>query len=344
MVNSLANIEEIKSVAEAIIGVKINKIEIASRGANSSIFKATDINSKDYAVKIYPNDSTQRQQRESFAFNLLASNDIQNIPYFFGADTLSNISVMQWIDSSSPLNINEDDIVTCSEFIASIMAISKNEYSEKFLTAKQACFSGNEIIDQVEDRISRLLGVSNQNKILDPFLNKEVIPMCKELIRNGKNRCSDLRIELNQTLSPDSWRIIPADFGFQNTLRKVNGSLEFFDFEYFGWDDPVKGVTDFILHPSYFMPKTFKEIVSKTIFQNACLDHLFFSRLYAFTPFYIGRWSLIMLNNFLAHQQLFLKNASSYEVLKESQKRQVIKVREYLTFQNNNFPSLLPYK
>ena len=42
---------------------------------------------------------------------------------------------------------------------------------------------------------------------------------------------------------------MPSDFGFHNSLRREDGSLAFVDFEYFGWDDPVKLTADILLHP-----------------------------------------------------------------------------------------------
>ena len=41
----------------------------------------------------------------------------------------------------------------------------------------------------------------------------------------------------------------PSDFGLHNAMRGEDGRLRFIDFEYFGWDDPVKLVSDTALHP-----------------------------------------------------------------------------------------------
>ena len=41
----------------------------------------------------------------------------------------------------------------------------------------------------------------------------------------------------------------PSDFGFHNAILKESGDLVFLDFEYFGRDDPVKLMADFIWHP-----------------------------------------------------------------------------------------------
>ena len=49
---------------------------------------------------------------------------------------------------------------------------------------------------------------------------------------------------------PQEWRsLVPSDFGFHNSLRRADGTLAFVDFEYFGWDDPVKLTADILLHP-----------------------------------------------------------------------------------------------
>ena len=42
--------------------------------------------------------------------------------------------------------------------------------------------------------------------------------------------------------------VSPSDFGFHNAIRTPKG-IKFFDFEFAGWDDPVKAVTDFDLQP-----------------------------------------------------------------------------------------------
>ena len=42
----------------------------------------------------------------------------------------------------------------------------------------------------------------------------------------------------------------PSDFGFHNALRRPDGRVVFLDLEYFGWDDPAKMISDFLLHPA----------------------------------------------------------------------------------------------
>ena len=49
-------------------------------------------------------------------------------------------------------------------------------------------------------------------------------------------------------LNPSARCVSPGDFGFHNAIRTPWG-IKFFDFEFSGWDDPVKTVVDFDLQP-----------------------------------------------------------------------------------------------
>ena len=56
-------------------------------------------------------------------------------------------------------------------------------------------------------------------------------------------------MELHSAPTPPRRSLSPSDFGFHNALLEADGRLTFVDFEYFGWDDPVKIVADVMLHP-----------------------------------------------------------------------------------------------
>ena len=55
-------------------------------------------------------------------------------------------------------------------------------------------------------------------------------------------------LDFDTVLPQEQRSLVPSDFGFHNALRRPDGTLAFFDFEYFGWDDPVKLTADVLLH------------------------------------------------------------------------------------------------
>ena len=75
--------------------------------------------------------------------------------------------------------------------------------------------------------------------------------------------------------------------------------LTFLDFDYFGWDDPVKLTADFIWHPAMNLNTELKEQWQEAMLDLFSNDSQFESRLNATMPLYGLRWAMIVLNEFL---------------------------------------------
>ena len=96
-------------------------------------------------------------------------------------------------------------------------------------------------------------------------------------------------------LKPEQQILSPSDFGFHNALRSKKKSLVFLDFEYFGWDDPIKLMCDFAFHPGMDLNQEMR----KYWFQSTLKlygDELL-HRLNASWPLYGLCWTLISIND-----------------------------------------------
>ncbi len=91
---------------------------------------------------------------------------------------------------------------------------------------------------------------------------------------------------------------VPSDFGFHNALRDAKGRLTFLDFEYFGWDDPVKLTSDTLLHPGTPIPHELRPRFRSAAEKLYGSDSDFAARLDALHPLFGLRWALILLNEF----------------------------------------------
>ena len=89
----------------------------------------------------------------------------------------------------------------------------------------------------------------------------------------------------------------PSDLGFHNAI-KSNNKIYLIDFEYFGKDDPVKLVSDFIWHPGNNLSINFKKKWKETMFKEFNNDKQFFLRFEASFLLYGMRFILIILNCF----------------------------------------------
>jgi hypothetical protein len=99
-------------------------------------------------------------------------------------------------------------------------------------------------------------------------------------------------------IAAEFWTLSPSDFGLHNAMMTPQGDLVFFDFEYFGWDDPVKLTADFCHHPGMSISTNAQKIWIDQMNRIFGVDPSFMSRLRALYPLYAIRWSLIILNEF----------------------------------------------
>jgi hypothetical protein len=74
-------------------------------------------------------------------------------------------------------------------------------------------------------------------------------------------------------------------------MRGADGTIVFFDFEYSGWDDPVKTVADIFLQP--------EKPVDWTLLPGLCAELRAWpdlhDRVRAWLPFFGAKWAVILL-------------------------------------------------
>ena len=111
--------------------------------------------------------------------------------------------------------------------------------------------------------------------------------------------------------------------------KKKNGELVFLDFEYFGWDDPVKFVSDFIWHPRNKLNNMQKKIwllEMRRIFSD---DPSFSERLNKLFIFFGLKWILIILNVFNSHYYNIKNSNYDLKSLKLIRKNQFKLAKNY---------------
>ena len=176
-------------------------------------------------------------------------------------------------------------------FIKKLQDVETREFLQP---ASEACTSADHLFYQIEERLKKLEPV--KNKLLQNFLKTVFKPLYQDVKKWSMqqwpvNNLREILPKTKQTLSP-------SDFGFHNSILQSNGSLCFLDIEYFGWDDPVKLIADFIWHPAMNLSEAQKKrwiVNSFKIFNDT---EEIQQRFYAAWPLYGLRWAMILLNEF----------------------------------------------
>ncbi len=278
-------------------GLETKQAKLVNGRGNSRIYQLTNMNDACYALKIYPDihlDTRPRLDVEYAASDFLTKSKLP-VACPIAKDTKLNWAIYDWV-SGSP--ITEPDKYFIDEAVQFVkLLINKSRHSitgTDFSLASEACLCGKDIVGQIKSRL--LLFEKTDSVELNHYLNNEFIPSVEKISQSSSMQTGELfELVLDKRLQILS----PSDFGSHNTVMKETGETVFIDFEYFGWDDPVKLVSDFYWHPGMNLSLELKQYWLNSIKSVFIKDEAFAKRLNAYLPLYALRWCLIVLNEFL---------------------------------------------
>ncbi|MGA2940963.1 MAG: phosphotransferase [Xanthobacteraceae bacterium] len=329
---SVSDLSQISDVAKSLVGGPVEAIEQVGGGRNSRIFRV-DANGLRFALKQYPSrndDPRDRLATEVGALRLMAQFKLTVVPYVVATDASRGFVLLSWIDGAPVGEVTTSDIDSAVAFLSAIHALNATPWAAKQPPAAEACLSGEEIVRQIKTRLDRLRVVGHDEVELIEFIDNSFAAAFYGLVQESKQRlaraCLDFASEL-----PQIWRsLVPSDFGFHNSLRRRDGSLAFLDFEYFGWDDPVKLTADIMLHPGRKLRPPLQQHLRRAALSVYGGDQNFALRLNAFYPLFGLRWVLILLNEFIPDRWRRRVLAGATESWAEAKARQLMLARGLL--------------
>ena len=267
---------------------------VEGRG-NSKIFRV-ETSQGSIALKVYPDlavDNRLRRNAEWQALKFLQRNKLP-VPNPVQTDAELNWSLIEWIDGSPADPQNQVHLGQAATFIQNLNQASRAvSYGSVFGLATEACLNPSLIENQINNRLAALKLV--KDSALRDFVDNSVSPTLVRTIERSRRLMVD---GYGANLDQRFWTLSPSDFGLHNAIVTPQGDLVFFDFEYFGWDDPVKLTADVCLHPGMYLDENAQQYwisEAKRLFAD---DPNFGVRLNALYPLYAIRWALIMLNEY----------------------------------------------
>lgn len=277
----------------------IESCTFANAGGNNRVYVLTTTNSERLMLKRYGsfhNDGRDRLSTEYGACRFLKNHGIEVVPSAVAADKKLDLGVFEWIDGEKILKPDSEDINKALEFVQILDDLHTADGACSLNTASEACLSGMDICRQIHARRKILEDISQASGVLKDYLCNCFDPSFQRTKQYTMDRWSMFG-SFEEELPKQYQTLSLSDFGFHNSLRQKDGRIRFVDLEYFGWDDPVKLVSDFWWHPGMdlsFELKSLWLLKSKAIFTR---DTNFVLRLGAAHPMYGLRWALIVLNS-----------------------------------------------
>jgi hypothetical protein len=301
---------DLGEICRAALGRGLVSSAPVGAGRNSRVFRI-DLDGGDspssVVVKFYRRDSGDTRDRlgtEFESLRFLWENGVRTIPRPIAIDRDRHFAVYEFIDGDVPASatVTESDIDAAVDFLAVLERLRSVPAGQTLPPASEACFSLAEIVSSIEGRRERLRRV--------PADGDDVVCMSEWLAKTFDPLFSDVRawcgdaadrdgIPFAEAIGSSARTLSPSDYGFHNTIRRVDGTLAFLDFEYFGWDDPGKTIADYLLHPGMALERSLKHRFAGRILDVFDAVPLVAPRARIVYPLFGLKWAMILLNEFL---------------------------------------------
>lgn len=286
---------------------EIIQIEKIPGGGNNRVFRLISHNHDEYLLKEYFTDKADPRNRLKTEYEFLSflwRNGIFKVPKPIAFSVTDNLGLYQYI-KGRPVTCEDVTGERIEELISLLCEINQLRSipdSAYLPIASDACFSVSEHLDHIEKRVRRLNAIelfSDIDQQAFDFVNTHLSPAW-DLIKNTIHQETLNEPTLSLPL-PEEMRVLsPSDFGFHNAILTPEGTLIFVDFEYAGWDDPVKTICDLFCQPKIPLDFRYFESTALQILQCAGeLSYAGMTRLRLLYPAYRIKWCCILLNEFL---------------------------------------------
>ena len=249
----------VRGALERERGEIVTVVSPRAGGANSEVWEVATAGGARYLVKRYPPagpGEADRLATEIAALAFMARHGVAPVPGVVCSLPQVRVGVFSFVAGTpiAPHEVGKSEVRQAMDFLARLHGLRGAAGAGELPVAKEACFSVAAHEALVRGRAARLREGSADEPLRE-FLERDFAPHL-ERVSVWIGTAADARgIDPRAELPADARTLSPSDFGFHNALRRPDGTLVFFDFEYFGWDDPAKTVADFLLQPAVPVPE-----------------------------------------------------------------------------------------
>jgi hypothetical protein len=264
------------------------------KGNNSRIFRVETAGGT-YALKKYPgSDERNRLEAEITALRFFERKGIHRTPRVVAAAPDVRYGLFTWVDGGVVDVVTNDDIDEFVRFQIALDEAIDEQARVEIGEASEACLSGLRIVSHIERRFRRLEAVKRDFPEFQPFFDGVLVPSLERFEAAARGAYTRMGIDFAEDIQPPFRTLIPSDMGAHNALRGADRQLYFLDFEYFGWDDPLTSIANFVMHPGMQLAAQQRDRYRRALLAHF-QRHKERERLAALTPLFALRWCAIIL-------------------------------------------------
>ncbi len=279
--------------------IDVNFITKLKGGINSNVYKINSESEK-YIIKFFPENKKDKRNRfvnETNFIKFLNKNGIEEtIPKIIFEDIEKKFVVYNYIDGTKIKLIDNNLISNVLVFFRKLYELKSSKNFEGIQNASEACFSIKEHIEIVMLKLKNFENLDEScsySKEVSIWV-KDILKLRMKKITKYINKISYLK---NYKIKAEEKILSTSDVGIHNMIKN-DGRFFFYDFEYAGWDDVAKYISDWLLRPNQEMSVNNQKIFTDGI-ANIINSSEFRLRMDIMLNIYSVKWCLIILNKTL---------------------------------------------
>ena len=296
---------DVGSIADRLLSTSVVSLQRIGGGLNSRVYQLDAQDATKYLLKFYYRDDEDKRDRLSAEFlslTFLWKNGIRSIPRPIAVAEEERCAIYQFIEGEKVISsqVQSQDIKCAIEFLAELKNL--RHHGRIFSCASEAFFSVKDLNANIKMRVLQLQEVKEDVDVyhaMKDYLNNDFLPFWQIFIQWAEKHLLELGLSFDDTINEKEKTLSPSDFGFHNALRDKAGRIVFLDFEHFGWDDPAKTISDFLLHPAMTLNRDCKQQFVTGILKLFKECEQLRDRVKILYPFFGLKWCLIFLNEFI---------------------------------------------
>jgi hypothetical protein len=248
-----------------------------------------------------PRSPRDRSLTEFRAVTLMWEQGIRSVPEPLFHDAGRGIALYSFAPGralSGP-EIQPAHVESAAEFLLRLRDVSRREAAAGFGEAADSRRRLADYLEVVERRLTRIssgLSAAPLGPEIGALLQSRALPLWRELRSRFEAEARTRRWSLEAELPADARMLSPSDFGFHNCMVDDSGRAVFLDFEYFGWDDPAKLISDFFHSVAHEVPWALKWELLDRFAAGLGDPEPFLARWEAVVDLIGFEWILIVLN------------------------------------------------
>ncbi len=300
-------------------GIVCVSAELITGGSNNLIHRIICEDGSFLLAKKYFVDDRQRLAREFQTLSLLRENGFTEVPQPIERFDKQNAGVYEFISGRHIFasEFSDRELIQIAEYLAKIHSLTKKEVKKNLPKAFTAAFS---LADALKAGRKRLMSVNKNfpkfERDVQQFVMKNmVIERVDAAFTKIAKQLGD--VKMYKKINPEHERLSSVDFGPHNMLWREDDSLTVIDFEYAGWDHPMRIISDMLSHDKMRdLPNAKKSLFVAEYLKRTPLPYEVTNDLADFRRIAQVEWVAILLSSILPEkrEKLIYANGGSFEM------------------------------